>query len=477
MAINEGDVARAVRRDSPWWRDPQWVETDRDLRDAAAQGIAYDPDPLGTLVDDGLYLLYGPRRVGKTVSLKRKIHQMLSTGLNPLQVVRVSVDGWAANRLGMFYEWVTRTATTSLPPDARRYWFIDEITATQGQWWSIIKDLRDNTGFRDDCVVLTGSSNSGLDDAIKALAGRRGHTTDANRALLPMTFTHFCYGLGLIPPIGAAVRPDELRSDVARAIWNALLPYTDDLVAAWQAYLDVGGYPQAVGDWKRSNSIDSSTVSALFDVVRGDLGTAGLPEPQARALLTTLAKRVTSTVSMIGLAEELGIGRKTLDPLIALLVDTFIVWRCPAADKRGRPDESRQAKLYFYDPLIARLPEIRFGQPPIDITRLNEQQLGTALMAWCNHIMPGTARAGGWVTHYKNSRAEIDFAGVCPDTNARMTALDGKYVSGAWRQEALTIRNSDIKTGVLATRDILAIDASDDVWAVPAAFIAYSIGL
>jgi hypothetical protein len=66
---------------------------------------------------------------------------------------------------------------------------------------------------------------------------------------------------------------------------------------------------------------------------------------------------------------------------------------------------------------------------------------------------------------------------VCPDTNARMTALDGKYVSGAWRQEALTIRNSDIKTGVLATRDILAIDASDDVWAVPAAFIAYSIGL
>ena len=97
------------------------MNTDRDLRDAAAQGIAYDPDPLGTLVDDGLYLLYGPRRVGKTVSLKRKIHHLLSTGLNPLQVVRVSVDGWPANRLGMLYEWVTRTATTSLPPDARRY--------------------------------------------------------------------------------------------------------------------------------------------------------------------------------------------------------------------------------------------------------------------------------------------------------------------------------------------------------------------
>jgi len=477
MAINEGEVARAVRRDSPWWRDPDWVDTDRDLRDASVRGIAYDPDPLGTLVDDGLYLLYGPRRVGKTVSLKRKIHQLLSTRLNPLQVIRVSVDGWQANRLGTLYEWVTRTATTSLPQDARRYWFIDEITAMQGQWWSIIKDLRDNTGFRDDCVVLTGSSNRGLDDAIKALAGRRGHTTDADRALLPMNFAHFCHSLGVALPSGAALRPDELRSNRARMTWIALLPYTDELVATWQAYLYVGGYPQAVGDWKQSNKIDPSTVSALFDVVRGDLATAGLSEPQARALLTAVAKRVTSTVAMVGLAEELGIGRKTLDPLIALLVDTFIVWRCPAADNRGRPDESRQEKLYFYDPLIARLPEMRFGQPPIDITRLNEQQLGTALVGWCEHIAPGTARAGGWITHYKNSRAEIDFAGVSPDTNTRMTALDGKYVSGAWRQEALTIRNSDIKTGVLATRDILSFEASDDVWAVPASFIAYSVGL
>jgi hypothetical protein len=93
---------------------------------------------------------------------------LLSTGVAPLRVVRVSVDGWRANRLGTLYEYVTRVATTSVG-DAPRYWFLDEVTAVEGSWWSVLKDLRDNTGLRDACVVLTGSSNRGLDDAIKAL--------------------------------------------------------------------------------------------------------------------------------------------------------------------------------------------------------------------------------------------------------------------------------------------------------------------
>ncbi len=57
-----------------------------------------------------------------------------------------------------------------------------------------------------------------------------------------------------------------------------------------------------------------------------------------------------------------------------------------------------------------------------------------------------------------------------------MTAIDGKYSSGSWRREGLSIRNSTIGKGVLATRDILSVDLSDNVWAVPASFIAYAVG-
>ena len=157
------------------------------------------------------------------------------------------------------------TALDGPAREATRYWFIDEITSTQGGWWSVIKDLRDNTSFGDDCVVLTGSSNRNLDEAIKAFAGRRGLAIDPDRCLLPMTFRQFCASLGAIDRSIAAVRPDELRSGLARDVWQSLVPVTDDLVAAWQAYLEVGGYPKAVSDWRARNHIEPSTWGALWE--------------------------------------------------------------------------------------------------------------------------------------------------------------------------------------------------------------------
>lgn len=76
--------------------------------------------PSDVLAVDGLYLLYGPRRVGKTVAVKRTIQSLLANGTEPLQIIRVSVDGWRANRLGMLHDYVTNMAT-SLIGDRRRY--------------------------------------------------------------------------------------------------------------------------------------------------------------------------------------------------------------------------------------------------------------------------------------------------------------------------------------------------------------------
>jgi hypothetical protein len=98
-----------------------------------------------------------------------------------------------------------------------------------------------------------------------------------------------------------------------------------------------------------------------------------------------------------------------------------------------------------------------------------------ALIGWNERARPGSLRSGDWITHHRVHQTEIDFAGRCSDTGDRMTALDGKYISGTWRKDALTIRNSGFARGVLATRDVLSIDVDDPVWAIPAAFIAYAL--
>ncbi|HLH68907.1 MAG TPA: hypothetical protein VKY90_07735 [Candidatus Dormibacteraeota bacterium] len=96
----------------------------------------------------------------------------------------MSVDRWQANRLGTCYEHVVRLLTSPIRQGPRDR-FIDEITTCWGEWWTVIKNLRDNPGLRDDRVVPTGPSNGNLDQAIKAFAGRRGPVHDPDRALLP----------------------------------------------------------------------------------------------------------------------------------------------------------------------------------------------------------------------------------------------------------------------------------------------------
>ncbi|MHB8325440.1 MAG: ATP-binding protein [Candidatus Dormibacteria bacterium] len=221
----------------------------------------------------GLYMLYGPRRVGKKVSVKRAVQTLLASGVDPLRVVRITVDGWQANRLATLYEYVVRVLTSSVG-DATRYWFVDEVTACRGTWWLTVKNLRDNTDFGRDCVVLTGSSNRGLDEAVKALAGRRGPVADPDRALLPMDFGDFCRSLSVRVPTVEGLRSDELRSNQARDTWLGLAPQTDDLVAAWQAYLEVGGEVDFAGvcpdSLLRATPLESKYVSESWR--RGALG-------------------------------------------------------------------------------------------------------------------------------------------------------------------------------------------------------------
>ncbi len=473
MAVNEGEVGRAVRRDSPWWTNNTWAAQDRDLRAASASGIDYRPTPLANLSPNGLYLLYGPRRVGKTVAIKRKIVELLESGVDPQRICRVSVDGWRANRLGTLYDYVSRIAAGSVGRTPR-YWFIDEITATTGDWWFVVKDLRDNTPLGDDCVVLTGSSNADLDAAVKALAGRRGSTEHADRTLLPMSFASFCRvaGFGNLPDVD--LRPDELCAAHALDTWHLLEAHTDTLSIAWQAFMEVGGYPQAVADWTRRSHVDESTWRALWDVVRGEALTKGFTEPALLAVLSGLSERIAAHVVQQTLAADADLPPAALSDRLDALVQSFLLWRCPAGGANRLPDLARRQKYYFIDSMPARLAELVHGSPPVDIGRIAEQQLGVQLLQWNERVRPGSTRTSGWITHHRTDRNEVDFAGRCADNGEPMTAIESKYSSSSWRREALTLRNS-LGGGLLATRDVLDIERDESVWAVPVSMIAWAL--
>lgn len=467
--MKPGEIATRLARSNPWWRDPSWAADDRFLRAANAAPFDYRPQPLDGLREGGLYFLRGPRRVGKSTEVKRAVSGLLDRGVQARRVVHMAVDGWASRELAG----LVRAAATYLSPpsDGPRFWFIDEITSVDGDWPAEIKWLRDNdAAFAADTVVLTGSAADRLDDATMALAGRQGPVTDPDRTLLPMSFSAFCGMSGLVDlPMVDVLRPRDLL-DRGATVAQELLPWSDDLVTAWEVYLTVGGFPQAVASWVRDREIDPAFVAALWKVVSGDaLARRQLSTLQTIELLRLLSTRLCSPLNVSRLARDLDVAKGTVDGSLADLVRSYLLW--PAHREQGLgPNLRAQSKYYFSDPLLARLAEYQNDGRAPDPTRLSEQQIGVALLRAVARAEPGVMGRYDQLMYYQNaSGAEIDFVGRALGG----VAVESKYVDVKWGRELQTIRTSPW-TAIVATR--AGIEFGDDALVVPAPVLAVMLG-
>ena len=219
--------------------------TDPDLREAADTGLSYRSGALSGLVTRCLYVLRGPRRVGKTVALKQQIEDLIADEVPPTAKIRVAADDMAAKELRTL---VQNTALPMLPAGHRRVWFFDEISSVTGNSAQEIKWLRDNDpAFREATVVLTGSNATALTEAGGELAGRRGRATNLDRSLCPMGFRTFAELVAHAPlPDVEPLDVASLLGAIARSAYQASLPWLDDLVRLWETHLTYGGFPRSV---------------------------------------------------------------------------------------------------------------------------------------------------------------------------------------------------------------------------------------
>lgn len=469
---------------NPWWRDPTgWERNDADLAEAARRELRYEPKPLEDIAPGGLYVLRGPRRVGKSLELKRAVAGLVGNGVNSRHIVHYPCDRLTAADLAEL-ERVGRDM--SGPGDEPRWWLLDEISSITDGWPATIKWLRDNTAFRRDCVVLTGSSSRDLAEAQSELAGRRGEARRSDRYLMPMGFRDFARSVSSAfssaPEVTVALGDLAHRDRLKDAVHD-LLPWLDDLVRAWEQYLAIGGFPAAVSDWIERGQVSASFTGALWDVIHGDaFREAGLSPAQTQGLLEELSRRLANPVGDLPLAREVGLldraGKPDGEQAERRLRDlevAFVVWRChqrqPGPDL---PNLRAFAKSYFTDPLLARLAHLR---NPVctdpDLTLLTEQQIGRALLLGHEAEQPGTLLDfSGLFFRTTPARKEIDFVGA----GFPRLGIEAKYVDHNLAQAGATLRAQVaagiIDVGILATRGVLATD-DGPVWAIPAAMFAW----
>jgi predicted AAA+ superfamily ATPase len=472
MATKIGQHARYIAEMNPWWRAGDWRKRDQDLKEATDSGLVYRPDALSGLTSGALYLLRGPRRVGKTVTVKQTVADLLDRGVPPKSVVRMAVDGWSASELRTA---IQNVALPPTPEGAHRWWFIDEVTAVTGDWATEIKTLRDNDpDFRAATVVLTGSSAAALTAASGVLAGRRGHVADVDRTLLPMGFRTFASTLDPSLNTLPRITPDQIHSQAAAGAYEEVLPWLNVLIRLWETYLEYGGYPPSVAAAKANQPIPKWFVKDLFDVMHRDaFAKSQLDGNQTSALVERIWQSIATSLNEQNVGASLGLDSKRVSRHVDYLRDAYLSWVCPQLDEEWVAKNRTQDKVYPIDPLIGRLAHLRNAhRSDLDLTVLAEAQLGLAMRR--SLITSGTSWTEDSTLFYfrTSSRQEVDFV----SEHFGGAAIESKYIDdGKWASESVTLTASPYR-GIVATRSVLDLSGGDDsTWAVPAAFLAVLI--
>lgn len=471
--MRPADIDSELVAANPWWRDPSgWEEEDVQLREARSSPLAYEPRPLEALEAGGLYILRGPRRVGKSTALKQLVSRSLRREeRQPRTILYLSVEGRSAQDVADIVRRGTKSFLAGEPGE--RLWLLDEVTGVHGEWPATVKRLRDDhLSFSRDTVVLTGSSAAKFDEARKWLGGRRSATA-SDRVLFQMGFTDVLEVLGTDLPPSPGLRPGQLGDpEVCEEALSDVRPWVPALIEGWHTYLRVGGYPQAVAAEISHEEDDRSVLSeALWDVIHGDaFADAGLTDTQTQAILRRLSSSLASLLSVRSLAESIDVSQETAARRLDALRRSFLAFPVPR-EQGLAPKPRSQSKWYFSDPALARLASSQgAGQPP-DEAALSEQQVGLALLRALEREQTGAAIKHDSLLYYRSStNAEIDF--VSPEFPT--TCVESKFVDSGWGRAFQTIEASGFATGLVATRS--GISRHDAGWALPAAVLTYLLG-
>lgn len=319
----------------------------------------------------GVYILRGPRQVGKTTYFKDLVKKLIVSGVPPRDILYLSLDSFTSRR-------ELRNAINYFL-DTRRdahwvYLLLDEITSLE-EWSLELKFIADQ-GILKRCTILaTGSSAVKLKEKRELLPGRG---LEGNEYYLkPLSFREFVIqSVGFITPnlsdtelsdnlgkLGSVLSDCslDLSSDL-----NALgkkveviLPFKRELGYLFRSYLISGGLPGVINHYllnrysHNKDTIDPMIAEVFIRDVLGDLARLQKQETIIRQILRAIVKRYGTRYTFSGLSREVERTHITTIDYLEFMEESFISFVLYAYDFNKKDIKSKgDKKTYFFDPFI-----------------------------------------------------------------------------------------------------------------------------
>jgi len=335
------NLLETVKSQNPWHnpKNKDWFLKDGSLREVmeAENNGLYEPpkvlfylekkffDPMFADPSKwGVIVILGPRRIGKTSTLKYAIKRYTESDIDGTSFVYISLDQdellVELERKRLLRGFISKIIETYKKPDTPLIIILDEVTFYLG-WARAIKNLIDSGQLGPGvALVATGSYSLDLSSAKRELAGRFGPVGEGLKgevyfyprrfievaeSLLGPGFRNFVrynlgkYGkrTGLIEYLAGYQTEVNANKYNYHSILRNLLNYYDDLHNLFEnTYIKTGGYPRAV--YEATISQRRGKVSVSDARYRDDIYTLFITDSKKFHLSEDVLKSILSKISL-----------------------------------------------------------------------------------------------------------------------------------------------------------------------------------
>lgn len=339
---------------NPWWKGKERIEEDEDYRKWKEKRIKWIPPLVERLSLEpySLHFVFGPRQVGKSTLLKLVIKRLLDKGARAESIFYFKCDKISDYKeldelLSAFFELREKLGLHKC------YFFLDEITFPK-EWYRTIKFYIDDGKFRNDVLVLTGSTSFFAKKETEFFPGRRGK--GKNFILLPLSFRSFVKvikpALFKKLPAFSSLDKEEIRKKIFPC-----LPFIDELNRLLKDYMRCGGFPLSLQSYFEKKETTKDVFDTYLSWLQNDITKIGRDVNIARSIIKTLLTKFPSPISWEGISKEIEIkSPKTVNAYLHLLKSLFVLLILYHIDPNNASvNFGKNKKIHFVDPFFYHL--------------------------------------------------------------------------------------------------------------------------
>ena len=472
MPISQKELANQ----NPWWQNKDAIHDDFKIKQFNESQVQYF-HPLVTQNYEpfSLFIIRGPRQVGKSTALKLLIQKLLSNGANPFSVFFFDCEmlftaSEIKETLEAYFNFIDLMQYSGFT-----HIFLDEITSVT-DWAKIIKFLVDSGKFQKSVVFLTGSNAIDLQKGADRLPGRKGYGTEW--VMLPLSFREYVKlrDAEFYEKI-ASFTPETFSLPEIYKTCTSLLPFSERLNKLINSYFISGGFPQIINAYVSDVQISQQLYSNYLAWIRGDIAKHLKDERRGLQILSELQSVMSSRIGWDNIARKIGgISHHTIEDHISIFEGTFLGKTLYQFDFHKRHFIYRKAKkFYFLDNLIYFIirgvhekwnnifqNSLNLIQNPSDCGKLMEQLVG-------NHLLRLPSDYFGDSLGFFSNKSEIDFLLLL---NNDIYPIEVKFQQSISELDFLPFKKLGFPKGIVLTKETFI--SRDNFIAIP---ISHFLGI